>query len=232
MDFEELEGEAMLDELPDTDASEPEDVLPDAAVSMPRDAGKRDAGAGAGADAGKAARDASLASAGRDASPAISNARDAGAETDTGAAAPIVDAGNPVTSSCRAGTYAGTFEGELSLVAGIDHPVRGTVSLPTVLAADRDALQFESGTFTGSDDDGNVVTATVRGSFRCSTGALESAAIGELDYARRLINPSTRYALNLGGSYASASSSASGSWTADSQNSTGRGKGTWSVTLP
>jgi len=245
-------GDAYVDELDEDDGAAADDDEPptsgkrDSGVSK-RDAGQPNAESGAETrDAGAGTvRDAAVVDAGR-----TTTAPDAGGTRDAGTSTGVVDAGGPrdagqvaakpdagggtgAGSSCRAGTYTGTFDGKLSVALGVEHTVKGTVTLPVVAAAGGDTLQFTSGTMTGSDEDKNAVSAKISGSFRCSAGTLTDGRISELVYARRfLLSSSTRYTGSLTGSYTAASSAANGSWRADAQTGTGSGSGSWTVKLP
>lgn len=120
-----------------------------------------------------------------DAGAALDAAVDAARDTGTA----VVDAGPP----CTPGTYAGSFEGELNgLLAFIRADVSGEITLQVTLASSGRALQIQSGSLDGVDQNGDPFVASVSGSIDCTTRQLLNGTILDGEYGRFLLRKSFR----------------------------------------
>jgi hypothetical protein len=103
------------------------------------------------------------------------------------------DAGARPEPECKPGTYVGTFSGNISAFFIVNLPIAGTLRITALTASQGDDLVIDTGRIEGQDQDGNPVSADVRGVVRCATKQLEG---GELDngmYTRRSVGQTVRF---------------------------------------
>jgi hypothetical protein len=139
------------------------------------------------------------------------------------------DAGAKPLSECAPGTYSGTFSGIITAlpvgpISLVNIPITGNITIDALTAESGDTLVINNGKVTGSDQDGNPVTADVQGSLDCATKTLLNGALMNGLYVRKAIN----YAVNFDGVveatyHPGAKPSVSGTWKTKSGLESGSG---------
>lgn len=186
--------------------SRPSDDRPDAAGPTPT------------LDAGEARPDAAAPS--RDA--AVS---DAGAQPAD--AASVRDAAPPPPPICAAGTYRGSFSGQIRS-GGESTGAKGSVTL--VLTGGEPKLNIQEGTFSGQDDGGHALRARITGALNCTTRALEGARLLDGVYDMRVgLLSSISFTGALTGNVGGNPAQVQGNWTLESNLGTRSGSGTFNA---
>jgi hypothetical protein len=76
-------------------------------------------------------------------------------------------------------------------VVNID--IKGDISIDALSAAEGDVLTIDHGKVTGTDTDGNPVTADVTGTLDCRTKQLMNGALTNGVYTRKIINQTVNF---------------------------------------
>jgi hypothetical protein len=157
---------------------------------------------------------------------------------------PPVDAGPPVVpdagrTGCLAGTYKGSFEGEISALLGaIRIDVAGDMTIDVELSGAGDRLMIRTGVLQGTDtsDQKNPLFARISGTLNCATKKLENGTISDGTYNR--VDPiwggpptTTTFAGTAAGSYSTSPPAAYGTWMVKNGTGTRTSMGTFNVTL-
>ena len=87
-------------------------------------------------------------------------------------------------STCFAGVYTGTFEGEIKVLGFISLPIEGEIAITVATSDSGDSLTIEDGEIMGEDQDGNPIQAEVSGSMNCVTNRLENGKLLNGVYTR------------------------------------------------
>jgi hypothetical protein len=104
------------------------------------------------------------------------------------------DAGTePAAPDCQPGTYGGTFSGTISVLGFLNIPISGTISIGALSSTDGEVLNIDDGKVTGTDQDGNPVSADVFGLLRCATRQLEGGELRNGVYVRENINQTVNF---------------------------------------
>lgn len=112
------------------------------------------------------------------------------------------DTGSPQDEApeCLAGTYVGTFSGNITALFFLNLPISGQLELDVTNAEGDDVLIIENGRIDGNDQDGNPVEAQINGQLDCTTRTLT----GTLDngvYRRLSINQTVNFSGTTNGTY-------------------------------
>ena len=111
------------------------------------------------------------------------------------------DAGSPelpadsgtVSGECQPGTYVGSFSGKITALLVVNINITGDISIDALTAAGGDVLTIDHGKVTGTDSDGNPVTADVTGTLDCATKQLMNGALTNGVYTRKIINQTVKF---------------------------------------
>jgi hypothetical protein len=112
---------------------------------------------------------------------------------DAGPAQPADDSGLPASGECKAGTYVGTFSGRITALFVVNIDIKGDISIDALSAGGGDVLTIDHGKITGTDTEGNPVTADVTGTLDCKTKQLMNGALSNGVYVRKLINQTVKF---------------------------------------
>jgi hypothetical protein len=112
------------------------------------------------------------------------------------------DSGPPVSTECQPGTYVGSFSGKITALFVVNINITGDISIDALTAAGGDVLTIDHGKVTGSDSDGNPVTADVTGTLDCATKQLMNGALSNGVYTRKIINQTVNFAGTVQAVYA------------------------------
>jgi len=170
--------------------------------------------------------------------PAPAPARDAGAPGGGSGASLPGDAATPPaadsgsrTSECVPGTYRGAFSGQVQLLAALfgnllSSDITGTISIHVDTDDTGNLMTVKDGTISGTDQDGNPVSATVNGVFDCNAKTLRNGTLSNGKYVRD--GTTNAFTGTVTASYAPSPPSASGTWKV-SGGLFQSGGGTWSA---
>lgn len=158
---------------------------------------------------------------------------------------PPVDAGPPLVPDagrvgCLAGTYKGSFEGEISALLGaIRIDVAGDMTIEVELSGTGEHLMIRNGILQGTDtsEQKNPLFARISGSLNCATKKLENGVISDGTYNR--VDPvwpvgpptTTTFAGTATGIYSTSPPAAVGTWTVKNASGSRTSMGTFNVTL-
>jgi hypothetical protein len=139
--------------------------------------------------------------------------------------APEEDAAVMPVSECKAGTYRGTFNGNIAAFFIINIPISGTIAIDVITSGDDpEMLVIDNGKVVGTDDDGNPVNADVFGMLRCSTKTLEGGELRNGVYVRQSINQTVNFSGTVQAVYhAGDPPSVSGTWSTQGGVESGSG---------
>jgi hypothetical protein len=124
------------------------------------------------------------------------------ADADRGPASEA-DAGEPPSPkpACVAGTYVGTFSGNISALYVVNLPIAGEISIDVGTSSSTAMLVIENGSITGQDQDGNPITADVEGTLNCTTRQLEGGALKNGKYERTTLNQTVEFEGSVAATY-------------------------------
>lgn len=113
------------------------------------------------------------------------------------------DAGAPDSQkpACIAGTYVGTFSGNISALYVVNLPIAGQISIGVSTSSSTAELVIENGSITGQDQDGNPITAVVEGTLNCTTRQLEGGALKNGRYTRTTLNQTIEFEGSVAATY-------------------------------
>jgi hypothetical protein len=164
-----------------------------------------DADAGDALDGGEVSLDAELP--------------DAEIPADAGAEEPSPDAATAAVLACLPGVYRGAFSGQVGFLPGlfgslISTSIRGNIEIRVSVASAGSLLVVDEGSVTGSDQDGNPISALVSGVLDCATGTLRSGKLSEGHY--RSGTSDTLFTGDVSATYTAGPPTLTGTWTTSS----------------
>jgi hypothetical protein len=163
---------------------------------------------------------------------------------DSGPPPEPVDAGSPEVhdagrTGCLAGTYKGSFQGEISALLGaIRIDVAGDITIEVELSGSGDRLTVRTGVLQGTDtsEDKNPLFARIGGVLNCATKKIENGTITDGTYNR--VDPiwggeptTTTFSGTIAGIYSTSPPAAVGTWTVKNASGSRTSMGTWDATL-
>jgi hypothetical protein len=158
------------------------------------------------------------------------------------------DAGSPEVhdagrTGCLAGTYKGSFQGEISALLGaVRIDVAGDITIDVELTGSGDRLTVRTGVLQGTDtsEDKNPLFARIGGVLNCATKKIENGTITDGTYNR--VDPiwgpvtgdpptTTTFSGTIAGIYSTSPPAAVGTWSVKNASGSRTSMGTWDATL-
>jgi hypothetical protein len=144
---------------------------------------------------------------------------DAQTPADGGAEDPGVDAATAALLTCVPGVYRGAFSGQVGFLPGLlgslaSTSIRGNIVIRVSVASAGSLLVVEQGSVTGSDQEGNPLSAVVSGVLDCATGTLRSGKLSDGRYRRGTSD--VTFAGDVSATYTAGPPTLTGTWTISS----------------